>query len=156
MTAYWIYKNSLDGGPAGYWGDWLMMVFNSDREEQWGGSYSTRSPIVARFLDQDVAKADVIVAYQTDLRSVVGFCVVTRVTGPPGDRKLYLKPIERLAQPAKIHALKKGMSLDGAWSLRSPLMLNSLTSGEMRLLVQLRGAPARVLAGKAASNGYRP
>lgn len=25
---YWLYKCNVEGGPAGYWGDWLQMVFD--------------------------------------------------------------------------------------------------------------------------------
>src|SRR4051794_6760476 len=115
------------GGPAGYWGDWASMVFHSSVEQQWGGHYATRSPQVGARLDSDLAPGDVIVAYQTDDRQVVGFCVLTKITGPPGDRKLYLKPIERLSPPFAIHERKAGTSLATSWAVRGPVMIAELT-----------------------------
>ena len=46
---YWLYKNnSIDGGPAGYRGDWLKEVFTKKGPVRWGGHYSTESYEVAK------------------------------------------------------------------------------------------------------------
>lgn len=156
MPRYWLYKNSKLGGPAGYWGDRPSQVFNTAAEQQQGGHYATRPPQVAARLDNEVATGDVIVAYQTDIRRVVGFCALTQVTGPPGDRKLYLKPIERLTPPFPIHERKAGTPLAKSWAVRGPVMLAELSREEMDTLVALAGAPQRVLRGKARSGGYVP
>jgi hypothetical protein len=156
MPRYWLYKNNTLGGPAGYWGDWESMVFNSPKEQRWGGHFATRSPQVGARLDYEVTAGDVVVAYQTDTRTIVGFCVITKVTGRPGDRRLYLKPIERLSPTFPIHERKAGTSLEKSWAVRGPVMLAELTRAEMDDLLGLSGAPKRVLTGKARPGGYRP
>lgn len=32
---YWLYKNSIEGGPAGYYGHWRSMVFSKSKAQQW-------------------------------------------------------------------------------------------------------------------------
>lgn len=156
MTRYWLYKNNTAGGPAGYCGDWASMVFNDASQKQWGGHYATRSPQVGRRLDEDVRSGDVVVAYQTDTRCIVGFCVITKVVGPVGDRRLHLKPIELLSVPFPIHDRKAGTCLELSWAVRGPVMLAELTSAEMQELITLTGSPLRILKGQAKAGGYRP
>lgn len=153
---YWLYKNNDSGGPAGYRGDWDSMVFAKAIEHQWGGHYATRSAQVGARLDSDVASGDLVVAYQTDLRAVIGFCVITRMTGSAGDRKIYLQPIERLAQPFPFHERKVGTTLENSWAVRGPVMLAELTRAEMEDLIRIAAAPQRVLKGKPRNGGYRP
>lgn len=151
-----MYKNSLSGGPAGYWGDWAGQVFSSSDEEQWGGSYSTESHEVLKRLNEDVQAGDVIVAYQTDVKAVIGFCVITKVTGKKFTRKIYLRPIDRLARPFKIHQHKHGTVLATSNAVNGMVMLRELPLDEMETLVTLSGAPRRVLQGKPRTGGYRP
>ena len=153
---YWLYKCNTEGGPAGYWGHWRTMVFQKKTPTEWGGHYATRSKSSASHIEHDVAPGDVMVAYQTDDQEVVGFCIVTSVEGPPRDRKLYLKPIELLATPFRIHHDKQGTSLADSWAVRGPSMLAELTRANMEDLVALSGAPRRVLQGKPKSGGYQP
>lgn len=153
---YWLYKCNVDGGPAGYWGDWRSMVFVKKGATQWGGSYSTESFEVWHHLDETVAAGDVVVAYQTDTTSVVGFCSVTKVTGPSGDRRLWLKPIEYLDPGFKIHQAKKGTVLESSAAVSGPVMLRELERNEMAELVRLAGAPKRVLKGQEPVGGYSP
>lgn len=153
---YWLYKCNTGGGPAGYWGHWRTMVFHKKSPTQWGGHYATRSPISASHIENDVARGDVVVAYQTDDQAVIGFCVVTGIKGSSGDRNLYLRPIELLTTPFKIHRHKQGTSLEGSWAVRSPLMLSELTRENMGNLIDLCGAPKRVLQGKPRAAGYQP
>lgn len=153
---YWMYKNNRSGGPAGYRGDWDTDVFASAKEHQWGGSYSTESPEVLKRLDEDMSVGDVIVSYQTDDREVVGFCRVTKMTGPVGGRKIWLTPVERLDPPFRIHEYKRGTPLENAPAVNGPVMLRQLQRSEMHALVSLAGAPQRVLQGRPKAAGYRP
>ncbi|MFF1391979.1 hypothetical protein [Rhodococcus erythropolis] len=153
---YWLYKCSIDGGPAGYWGDWLPDVFRKKGPIQWGGDYSTQSAEVSKYLTEDVAVGDVVVAYQTNDRVVVGFCAVTKLTGKTGARKLYLQPIHRLAQPFRLHDNKVGTVLESSVAVNGPVMLRELNANEMKALVKLSGAPQRVLRGKPAAGGWTP
>lgn len=111
---------------------------------------------VSNHLDDLVAKGDVVVAYQTDQTVVVGFCVVTKLSGPPGDRRLWLKPIELLAVPLRIHDVKHGTILERSPAVNGTPMLRELERPEMQVLVDLAGAPKRVMKGEAAEGGYRP
>ena len=154
---YWIYKcNRIEGGPAGYWGDWSSMVFHKSGVTEWGGSYASRSPEVWNYLDHDVSTGDVIVAYQTDEQAVLGFCTVARITGPLGDRFLRVRPIERLATPLKIHRRKHGTILAKSNAVNGPVMLRELQAQEMKVLLELSGSPSRILRGKPAASGYQP
>lgn len=153
---YWLYKCNTEGGPAGYWGHWRTMVFHKKSATEWGGHYATRSTASASYIENDVAQGDVVVAYQTDDQEVVGFCVLSDVKGPSGDKKLHLKPIEFLTTPFKIHRHKHGTSLEGSWAVRGPSMLAELSRENMEDLIALSGAPKRVLQGKPTAGGYQP
>jgi hypothetical protein len=155
MTRCWLYKHNTQGGPAGYWGKRASDVLAKDVQHQWGGSYASLSAQVWPLLGSEVAKGDVVVAHLTDDQAVIGFCVVTKVTGPPGDRKLYLRSIECLAQPFKIRQHKPGISLESSWTAR-PMMLGELTRQEMFDHLSLAGAPQRVLRGLPRKAGYTP
>lgn len=153
---YWLYKCNTAGGPAGYWGDWLSMVFHKKTPTEWGGHYATRSTQTRAVLDNDVSVGDVVVAYQTDDQAVVGFCVITKIAGPAGDRKLFLKPVERLSAPFKIHEQKAGTSLASSWAVRGPVMLAELSQENVEDILALTGAPKRIMQGRPARGGYRP
>lgn len=146
--AFWLYKNNAgEGGPAGYCGDWLPDVFSQAAAVEWGGHHSTRSPEVANYLNEDVREGDVIVAYQTDDKLIVGFCRIERIAGPRNHKRLWLKPIHQLAQPLPIHVAKRGTILERSKAVNGPLMLRKLTGEEMRVMVLLAGAPVEVLRG---------
>jgi hypothetical protein len=145
---YWLYKcNAVTPGPSGYWGDWGD-IFSSKRTQVYGGSYSTTSPEVLHHLDETVAAGDVVVSYQTNIKSVVGFCRIERISGPAGARDLHLRPIEVLDPPLKIHDMKAGTILASSSAVNGPVMLRELTKAEMEELVTLAGAPRRVLRGQ--------
>jgi len=153
----WLYKCNLEGGPAGYWGDWRKDVFATRKKEiQWGGDYSTRSNEVHKHLAETIAAGDVIAAYQTDERLVVGFCVVTRMTGRPGDRKIWLAPLHELSPGFAVHDHKHGTPLAASAAVRGPVMLRELDKREAEALVRLAGAPARVLKGRALVQRSKP
>ena len=154
---YWLYKCNVDGGPAGFWGDWRSMVFNRKGPVGWGGHYSTRSPEVAKHLDNDVTVGDVVVAYQTDEREVVGFCTVVAIKpSRHGGMELRLQPIAVLRKGFRIHDLKAGTPLASSSAVNGRVMLRELEPAEMRVLVSLAGAPARVLRGQTGRSGWVP
>lgn len=163
---YWLYKNNgVKPGPAGYYGHWRTNVFDQDRELEWGGDYATRSMEVHNNLATEVRPGDVVVAYQTETKEVVGFCKVTQVTGAatgqvdvhkPKGRKIWLRPIELLRTPLRLHEVKRGTVLQDSPAVNGPIMLSELTADEMRELVARSGAPRRVMGAKAAPGGYRP
>ena len=151
---YWLYKCNVEGGPAGYWGDWRTNVFASRKKEiEWGGDYSTLSPEVHKHLRESVEAGDVIAAYQTDQRLVVGFCRITRMSGRAGQRKIWLTPIHELNPGFAIHERKHGSPLESSTAVRGMLMLRELDKTEMETLVRLSGAPARVLRGRGPASG---
>jgi hypothetical protein len=133
---YWLYKNKNDGG---------VDPFASPGEIEWGGHYSTRSAEVASTLNDDVAVGDVVVAYQTDLKAVIGYLRLSRIEGARDEKKLFVQPIHRLDPPFLIHQHKAGTSLVGSRAVGGMVMLRELTAEEMRDLVRLSGAPESVL-----------
>ncbi len=153
---YWLYKCNVEGGPAGYWGDWRTMVFDRKAASEWGGHYSTSSAEVALALNERVAVGDVVAAFQTNEHVVVGFCRIEKITGLEDDKKLWLRPIEYLDPPLALHEAKKGTILENSSAVNGPVMLRELERPEMEELVRLAGAPRRVLKGEAAKGGYRP
>lgn len=155
---YWLYKCNVDGGPAGFWGDWRTMVFDRRGPVGWGGHYSTRSAEVARYIDTEVSVGDVVVAYQTNEREIVGFCVVQalRVSKKHGGTELYLQPIEALDPGLPIHEVKHGTPLANSTAVNGPVMLRELSKPEVQAIVRLSGAPSRVLRGQPPKGGWKP
>ncbi len=153
---YWLYKCNVEGGPSGYWGDWRGMVFNKKGPVQWGGDYSTRSREVSKYLANEISVHDVIVAYQTDLLAVVGYCTVSRIKGPTGDRKLWLQPIEVVDPPFRVHDHKTGSILEHSIAVNGPVMLRELSRVEMKALLDLAGSHQRVLRGQPPASGWKP
>jgi hypothetical protein len=153
---YWLYKcNAADGGPAGYFGDWRTEVFNRARPIGWGGHYSSNSPEVWKALDERAGVGDVVVAYQTDERSVVGFCLISSIRARPPGVELVLRPLALLPDGFEIHAAKKGTILEHSAAVNGPVMLRELSAPEMKVLVRLAGGPASVLRGQPVAGGYR-
>ncbi|HEX7197786.1 MAG TPA: hypothetical protein VF364_13250 [Candidatus Limnocylindria bacterium] len=156
---FWIYKNNLAGGPAGYWGDWPS-AFRKKGPVGWGGHYSTTSAEVSRYLDEVISAGDVVVAYQTDRKVVIGFLRVeqlkpTRRGGSSG-LELQLQPIHLLDPPWKIHEHKRGTPLESSSAVNGRVMLRELDGDAMKALVSLTGAPARVLQGRQPPGGWKP
>ena len=155
MSGCWMYKcNREVGGPAGYYGDWLTMVFNKTKPVRWGGHYSTLSPEVARYLDYEIRPGDHIVCYQTDIKSVVGVCDVTKIApckrqnifhGAQG-LELWLQPVLQFATPFRIHDHKDGTILEHSSAVNGPVMLRELELAEARLILRLAGVPNATIA----------
>lgn len=148
---FWLYKNNAqEGGPSGYSGDWGPDVFEPGETVEWGGHYSTRSLEVAKYLNEDVRVGDVIVAYQTDDKAIVGFCRLERITGPLNDKRLWLRPLHQLTTPLLIHSVKKGTKLEHSVAINGPVMLRKLDSTEMQVILKLAGAPSALLRGESS------
>ncbi len=148
--------NNRDGGPAGYWGDWATNVFAVAKELQWGGTYSAESPEVWKRLEEDVSAGDVVVAYQTDEREVVGSCVITRMDTNGRGREIWLRAIERLDPGFRIHDHKRSTPFEHSATVNGPVMLREIYREQAEALVDLIGAPQRVLQGRPKPGGYQP
>jgi EVE domain len=164
----WLYKcNYEEGGPAGYYGDWLSMVFDkyakTKKPVRWGGHYSTKSPEVANYLSYDLHPGDLIVSYQTDEKAIVGVCEVTSVRdstkthnfhGRQG-KEMWVKPVKRFRRPLPIHEVKRGtiLALPHCAVTSSMVMLRELELPEAALILKLGG-----VSDKEASTllNYRP
>lgn len=153
---YWLYKVNRRGGPAGWSGDWEEDLFASAKSRRWGGHEASLSPEVHRALDEEISVGDVIVAYQTDRKVVVGYARVESVTGRPRARGIVLQPIERVDPPLKIHEHKHGTPLASSNAVKGPVMLRELQRSEMEALLLLTKTPKRVLKGRASTSGFRP
>src|SRR4051812_13557421 len=91
----WVYKcNRNEQDFAEAVGDW-QDVFDTKRSVKWGGSWCTNNPQSKHFFNEGVAAGDLVLAYQTDDRNIIGVCEVTRITGKPNERILYLKGLHR-------------------------------------------------------------
>jgi hypothetical protein len=139
---YWLYKKKNDEGTD---------VFSSTAPVEWGGHHTTRSAEVARTLNDGMAVGDVVVAYQTDLKAVVGYLRLARIEGPRDGRRLFVEPLHRMDPPFPIHEHKAGTTLAGSPAVQGMVMLRELSAEEMGDLVRLSGAPAHVLRGGGPS-----
>ena len=111
---------------------------------------------LANHLDYVMTAGDVVVAYQTDLRAVVGFCRVTKVTGPARDRRIFLEPIELVDPPWPIHDEKHGTVLERSPAVNGRVTIRELERDEMEVLVRLCEAPNRLMKGQASPGGFKP
>lgn len=154
---YWIYKNnSVQGSPTGYWGDWECMFFNEPGPSIWGGSEAFGSAEVHNYLDHGISAGDVVVAYQTDRKAVMGFARVVDVTGPRGRRELLLQPLHSLDEPFMIHRHKQGTCLEKDSAVNGRVAIRELGSRQMQEIVDLSGAPKAVLSGRPGPGGWVP
>jgi hypothetical protein len=84
----------------------------------------------------------------------MGMCRVTEVVGEPGAVDLVLAPIHRFGEPFRVHEARVGTPLERCGALIGRVALRELSRDEMVAVVELSGAPKRVLRGRAASGGY--
>lgn len=106
-----------------------------------GGHYSTRSAQVSRVINEDLSVGDLVAAYQTDDKEVVGLCRVVKLDGPQGDIKIHLEPVFEAVTPLRLHEAKAGTSLETAVAVKSRYMLTEMTRTEASDLFRLLGAP---------------
>jgi hypothetical protein len=149
---YWLYKVKKNGA-LGTGGDWEADVFSSAEPVEWGGHHSTRSAEVAKTLNDVVSVGDVVVAYQTDAKVVVGHLRLVRIDGPRDARRLVLQPIHRIDPPFPIHEHKAGTSLAASTAVSGSVMLRELSEQEMQDLVRVSGTPERVLRAEDPPGG---
>lgn len=150
---YWLYKVKKGSAKAGAGGDWETDVFASTEPVEWGGHHSTRSAEVAKTLNDGVSVGDVVVAYQTDAKTVVGYLRLVRIEGPRDARTLFLQPIHRIDPPFPIHEHKAGTSLAESTAVSGSVMLRELSEQEMQDLVRLSGAPESVVRAEDPPGG---
>jgi hypothetical protein len=150
---FWLYKVKKGSAKPGAAGDWETDVFSSAEPVEWGGHHSTRSVEVAKTLNEGVSVGDVVVAYQTDAKTVVGYLRLVRVEGPRDARRLFLQPIHRIDPPFPIHEHKAGTSLAESAAVRGSVMLRELSEQEMQDLVRLSGAPESVVRAEDPPGG---
>jgi hypothetical protein len=151
---FWFYKCNVRPNGTGTSGDWLAEVFSSSDTVVWPGHSGSGSAEVHRALDERMSVGDVVVAFQTNRRAIMGMCRVNEVVGDPGAVDLVLAPIHCFATPFRVHEARVGTSLERCGALIGRVALRELTRDEMVTLVDLSGAPKRVLRGRAASRGY--
>ncbi|MGH3318544.1 MAG: hypothetical protein ACRDO0_20545 [Nocardioidaceae bacterium] len=150
---YWLYKMKKGSAKPGAGGDWETDVFSSAEAVEWGGHHSTRSAEVAKTLNDGVSVGDVVVAYQTDAKTVVGYLRLVRIEGPRDERRLFLQPIHRIDPPFPIHEHKAGTSLAESAAVAGSVMLRELSEQEMQDLVRLSGAPESVVRAEDPPGG---
>jgi hypothetical protein len=150
---YWLYKVKKGSAKPGAGGDWETDVFSSAEPVEWGGHHSTRSAEVAKTLNDGVSVGDVVVAYQTDAKTVVGYLRLVRIEGSRDARRLFLQPIHRIDPPFPIHEHKAGTSLAESTAVSGSVMLRELSEQEMQDLVRLSGAPESVVRAEDPPRG---
>ena len=101
--ALWVYKCNRKSAVGGDWHD----VFKQTAVVRWGGSSVTNNPVSIRILNEHIKPDDLILAYQTDDRLLVGICRVSRITGNAGDKVIYLKPVHEFSKPIPIHEVRQ-------------------------------------------------
>jgi hypothetical protein len=150
---FWLYKVKRGSAKPGAGDDWETDVFSSAEPVEWGGHRSTRSAEVAKTLNDGVSVGDVVVAYQTDAKTVVGYLRLVRIEGPRDARRLFLQPIHRIDPPFPIHEHKAGTSLAESTAVSGSVMLRELSQAEMQDLVRLSGAPESVVRAEDPPGG---
>lgn len=138
----WVYKcnrNSQDFATAK--GDWDE-VFQKTGPTKWGGSWCTSNPVSKHILNEEMAAGDLILAYQTDDRQIVGVCRVHRIEGERNERNLWLKPIHRFVPTVSVHELKatnSALRRVAAFSRAFPQMIYAVSREERKTLERVCG-----------------
>jgi hypothetical protein len=109
----WIYKcNAANLTYQTAWGDWTEF-FASELPQAWGGTWATRSAASLRLIWNEVAKGDLVLAYQSNLRAAIGLCEVDDLDDYEDEggfqREIILRPVERFLRPVKLHDLKSSI-----------------------------------------------
>src|SRR5437660_1221436 len=103
----WVYKcNRVQHDYASAYGNW-QELFAQRRAMSWGGSWGIKNSVSVHILNELMKPDDLVLAYQTDDKCIVGTCRVAEVRGKPGDREIWLKPVDRFDVPVPIHELRR-------------------------------------------------
>jgi len=109
LANIWVYKcNRKKQKFARAYGDWED-VFRKTKAVKWGGSWCTNNPVSKNIMNELMRAGDLVLAYQTDDRKIVGVCRLVKITGKRNDRILWLEPLDRFNPPTLIHELKVQM-----------------------------------------------
>ena len=142
MPETWVYKCNKDQKDHNSFGEWSEFFDNPDQPSEWGGSWCTENNVSKNIMNERLGKGDLIFAYQTDERSIVGTCRVNRVTGERNERIIYLEPLEWFDDPVRIHDLKQQMPALKSFSSFNGKVQGTLypvSRDESRLLSKLCG-----------------
>lgn len=102
----WVYNcNRNEQEFARAYGDW-QDVFRNPKTRQWGGSWCTGNSVSKNIMNELMRDGDLVLAYQTNDRNLVGVCRLVRITGERNERLLFMKPQHRFDPPVAIHELK--------------------------------------------------
>src|SRR4051812_6648218 len=92
----WVYKcNRKEQDFARAYGDWKD-VFRNPKTKQWGGSWCTGNSVSKHIINELMQDGDLVLAYQTNDRNLVGVCRLAKITGERNERILFIK-VERAA-----------------------------------------------------------
>ena len=92
-TNLWVYKCTKKQRPSTATGDWHELFAKMNTAQRWGGSHSTANSVSIHILNKIMKQDDLVMAYQTDERSIIGTCQVAKLVGEPGERRIWLKPV---------------------------------------------------------------
>lgn len=71
----WVYKcNRVQQEFASAYGDWDKL-FRRPVAQEWGGSWCTANPVGRQIINERMQPGDLVLAYQTDARNIVGLCI---------------------------------------------------------------------------------
>lgn len=159
LTKWWVYENNSMGG------DHLLAIgdfrwfFAAGSEHEWGGkwAFGARSQ---NHLESDVQAGDIMVCYQTDLRTIVGVAEVSKLTYGD-DARLWLRPVNALDPGIKIHEPKRQggryapLAKMEAWRQGVISSLYPLDADEAHFMQQVlrMPGPGRSLAATAGGAG---
>lgn len=138
----WVYKcNRVQYDYSRAYGDWDD-VFRKTGEVRWGGSWCTANPVSKSIMNERIQRGDLVIAYQTDDRNIVGVCRLSKITGGKNNRGLWLIPLYRFDPPVAIHEIKARvpeLRKLSAFTGGFPQTLYAVSRSEQRLLERACG-----------------
>lgn len=95
----WVYKCNVNSAAQGEW-EWFFEEWSPG---DWGGTRTTRDPISLRIIREEIRSRDLVLAWQTDKRKMMGLCEVTKLE-PKGrkrdlDFEIHLRSLKRFEPP---------------------------------------------------------
>jgi hypothetical protein len=105
VSSLYVYKVRSDPATGNTsWGNWFAEL-NKTKPFVWGGEWCTKSPYSTRMF-QEIAKGDLVLAWQIDRRIAVGVCEVTGFKYTNRGQELVLRWREKFDPPVKLAAMK--------------------------------------------------